>query len=78
MSKIFRGLVPVIAIHMANLIAWSDHRTIKRHLPRSFKNNFKGCMCIIDCSKVFIERSKNLTTRAQTWSNYKITMLQSI
>ena len=26
---------------------------------------------IIDCSEIFIEQPKNLTARAQTWSNYK-------
>ena len=40
-------------------------------MPRSFKKNFKDCVCIIDCSKKFIERPKNLTARAQTWSNYE-------
>ena len=33
--------------------------------------NVKDCMCILDCSEIFIERPKNLTARAQTWSNYK-------
>ena len=71
MSNIFRSSVPLIAAHMTNLIMWPDHGTISRHLPRSFKKNFKDCVCIIDCSKKFIERPKNLTARAQTWSNYE-------
>ena len=66
MSKIFRGLVLLIAAHMTNLMVWSDHGTIRRHLPQSFKKNFKECVCIIDCSEIFIERPKNLPTRAQT------------
>ena len=41
MSKIFRSLVPLIAAHMTNLIAWSDHGTIWRHLTRSFKRTLK-------------------------------------
>ena len=56
---------------MTNLIVWPDHATIRRHLPRSFNKNFKDCVCIIDCSEMFIERPKNLTAKAQTWSNYK-------
>ena len=71
MSKIFRTLVPLIAVHMTNLIVQSDHGTIRRHLPRCFKKNCKDCVCIIDCSEIFIQRPKNLTGRAQTWSNYK-------
>ena len=71
MSKIFRSLVPLIAAHLTNLIVWPDHGTIRRHLLQSFKKNFKDCVCIIDCSEIFIERAKNLTARSQTWSNYK-------
>ena len=56
---------------MTNLIVWPDHGTIRTHLPRSFKKNFKDCVCIIDCSEIFIERPKNLTARAHTWSNYE-------
>ena len=56
---------------MTNLIVWPDHGTIRRHLPQSFKKNFKDCVCIIDCSEIFIERPKNLTARAHTWSNYE-------
>ena len=70
-SKIFRSLVPLIAAHMTNLIVWPDHGIIRRHFPQSFKKNFKDCVCIIDCSEIFIERPKNLTARAQTRSNYK-------
>ena len=70
-SKIFRSLVPLIAAHMTNLIVWPDHGIIRRHFPQSFKKNFKDCVCMIDCSEIFIERPKNLTARAQTRSNYK-------
>ena len=71
MSKIFRSLVLLFATNMTNLIVWTDHGTIRRHLPRCFKKNFKDCVCIIDCSEIFIERPKNLTARLQTWSNYR-------
>ena len=71
MSKIFRSLVPLIAAHMTNVIVWPDHGIIRRHLPQSFKKNFKDCVYIIDCSEIFIERPKIVTVRAQTWSNYK-------
>ena len=70
-SKIFRSSVPLIAAHMTNLIVWPGHGRIKNYLPRTFKKNFKDCVCIIDCGEIFIERPKNLTARAQTWSNYK-------
>ena len=50
---------------------WPDHGTIKKHLPLTFKKNFKDWVCIIDYGEIFIERPKNLTARVETWSNYK-------
>ena len=56
---------------MTNLIVWPSHGRIKKHLPRTFKESFNNCVCTIDCGEIFIKRPKNLTARAQTWSNYK-------
>ena len=56
---------------MTNLIVWPSHGRIKKHLPRTFKEGFNNCVCTIDCGEIFIKRPKNLTARAETWSNYK-------
>ena len=40
-------------------------------MPTSFRNFFKKCAVIIDCSEVFVERPSDLMARAQVWSNYK-------
>ena len=32
---------------------------------------WKDVVSIIDCSEISIEQPKNLTARAQNWSNYK-------
>ena len=53
MSKIFRNLAPLMAAHMTNLIVRPDD---ERNFSLSFKRNFKDCVCIIDCSGVFIGR----------------------
>ena len=71
MSKIFTSLVPLIEVRMTNLVVWPDHGTFRRHLPWSFKKNFEDCVCIIDCSEIYIAKPKILKSRAQTWSNYK-------
>ena len=52
-------------------LAWPDRGTVTWTLPKCFEKKFRDCICIIDCSEVFIERPKNLIARAQTWSNYK-------
>ena len=44
---------------------------LRLHLPPAFKGKFRNVRCIIDCTEIFIQRPNNLTTRAQTWSNYK-------
>ena len=45
--------------------------TLRKNLPKSFLKNYRRCVCIIDCTEIFIERPLGLNARAQTWSNYK-------
>ena len=41
-------------------------------MPDVYKKAGHGkCRVIIDCSEVFIERSKSLNVQASTWSDYK-------
>jgi len=70
-SKIYRRWLPVLASYMRNLTIWPSREAIRKNLPEMFKGAFRDCVCIIDCSEIFIERPSNLTARAQTWSNYK-------
>ena len=69
-SKIFRSLIHKLAVLLRNFIVWPDRESVRRNLPACFKS-FKKCVCIIDCTEIFIERPLNLTARAQTYSNYK-------
>lgn len=71
MSKVYRTWLPIISSHLRQLIIWPDRATLRQNLPQSFRRKFRDCVCIIDCSEIFIERPTNLTARAQTWSNYK-------
>ena len=70
-SKIYRQWLPEVASRLQNLIIWPSRAELRANLPRSFKPKYRDCACIIDCSEIFIERPKDLTARAQTWSNYK-------
>ena len=65
-SQIWRTFVPIITKCLKNFIVRPDQRVVKRTLPKCFGKKFRDCICIIDCNKVFIERLKNLTARAQT------------
>ena len=64
-SQIWRNFVLVIAKCLKNFIAWLDQGTVRRALPKYFEKKFRDCICIIDCSEIFIERPKNLTAPAE-------------
>ena len=70
-SKIYRKWLPGIASSLKGLLVWPSRAEVRLNMPQAFKRHYRDCVCIIDCSEVFIERPKNLTARAQTWSNYK-------
>ena len=70
-SKIYRQWLPEISKAMQSLIVWPSRPELRMNLPTSFRRKYSDCVCIIDCYEIFVERPKNLTARAQTWSNYK-------
>ena len=54
------------------LVVWLPREAIRDHLPNSFiKTKHSKCRVILDCSEIFIERSKSLSSQAATWSDYK-------
>ncbi|XP_047137548.1 uncharacterized protein LOC124814044 isoform X1 [Hydra vulgaris] len=70
-SRVLRNWLPNLATCLQPLIKWPNKCVIRSNLPECFKKKFRDCVCIIDCYEIFIERPSNLTTRAQSWSNYK-------
>ena len=70
-SKIFKNMLPRITQAVKNLIIWPDRQLIRKNLPRCFQKHYRDVICIIDCTEIFIERPKDLTARAQVYSNYK-------
>lgn len=70
-SKILRNLLPIMAQTLKPIIKWPTRKAILRKMPKCFKRKYRQCLCIIDCTEIFIDIPNNLTARAQTWSNYK-------
>ena len=70
-SRIMRAWIPKMALVLKQTIKWPSRMAVRQHLPQCFKNKFKRCVAIIDCTEIFIESATNLTARSQTWSNYK-------
>ena len=70
-SRILRSWLPIMAGVMKPLIRWPSKNSVMNNMPKLFNKKFRNARAIIDCTEIFIERPTNLTTRAQTWSNYK-------
>lgn len=70
-SRLINLGLPSVARSLAFLVRWPDKDEILRTLPSIFKPTHGKCRVIIDCTEFFCERSRNLTMRAFTWSNYK-------
>lgn len=73
-SRVLRSWLPKLSKFMIQyLIYWPEKKALRKNLPECFKKLYTKCVCIIDCTEIFIERPRNLNTRAKTWSNYKNT-----
>ena len=72
-SRIYRVSLKKLSKLMHYLIIWPEKSALRKNLPKCFRKKYLRCVCIIDCTEIFIERPLNLNARAQTWSNYKNT-----
>ena len=70
-SKILRDWIPMLSSIVKPLIMWPSKDAVRANMPKCFEPKFRNCLCIIDCTEIFIERTHNLKARAETWSNYK-------
>ena len=70
-SRKFRLLIDAMFVRLRLLIKWPERDIVGDTMPMIFRNNFKKCICIIDCFEIFCERPTGLKARAQTYSQYK-------
>ena len=72
-SQTFTTWIKTISQVLGNaLIVWLSRDSIQNNLPHCFnKKGYSKCRIIIDCTEVFIERSKSLEMQYATWSEYK-------
>ena len=70
-SRIFKKWIALMARQLAPLIRWPTTDEVRTTMPMAFRKFFSKCICIIDCTEVFIDWPSDLKVRAQTWSNYK-------
>lgn len=70
-SQIFTTWICHMSELAGRLIIWPSRHLTQKHMPPSFKKKFPKCRSSIDCTEIFIERPRNPTTQAKTYSNYK-------
>ena len=71
-SKMFTTWIKMLARLLGDaLIVWLSRDIIQSKLPSAFEKVSPKTRCIIDCTEIFIERSKSLHVQASTWSDYK-------
>ncbi|XP_061170921.1 uncharacterized protein LOC133180406 [Saccostrea echinata] len=52
-------------------LKWPSLQSIRKHMPRSFKQAFPRTRVVIDCTEIFIQKPRTPTAQSQTYSNYK-------
>ena len=70
-TRIFQKWLEVMYHRLHFLIKWPEREVIRQNMPMAFKQLFPKCVCIIDCSEIFIETPTNFSARSKTYSNYK-------
>ena len=72
-SSIFKTWIRFLSDTLGTaLVQWLPKESIMENMPKAFKKaGYGNVRVVIDCSEVFIERSKSLKTQAETWSDYK-------
>jgi hypothetical protein len=61
----------VLAKCLQGMIHYPDKISARENLPDCFKNSYPNLRCTIDCTEFFIERQRELSLQALTWSDYK-------
>ncbi|CAN7974992.1 unnamed protein product [Ixodes persulcatus] len=60
-GNIFRAMLTTLGQVLRNVVVWLSRETIFRNIPRSFEENgFAGNTCILDCTKLFLQRPKKI------------------
>ena len=72
-TKLFHRWIDIMFQSLQPLVMWPDKEILIANMPSCFKPQCAKVVCIVDCTKVFIQRPlpTSLTARGQTYSNYK-------
>ena len=69
-SRTFNSWINIMAKVCKPLLVWPSRDRIERHMPKQFKL-YPKTRVIIDCTEVFVQKPRNPTAQAATYSTYK-------
>lgn len=70
-SCTFSKWVEILFTRLQFLISWPQREVLLKNMPPAFTQLYPRCVCVIDCSEIFIETPNSFTSRSATYSNYK-------
>ncbi|XP_066590643.1 uncharacterized protein [Prorops nasuta] len=70
-SRYFKSSLQILVIKCKDLITWPSKETIKELLPDAFKDKYRNCRIIIDCTEFPTEQPAEISQRVQFYSHYK-------
>ena len=71
-GRAFTKWIEAMDIRLSFLITWPDRESMQKTMPFCFRPNYGlRVTSIIDCFKLFIEKSSDLLAKSCTWSQYK-------
>ena len=54
-SQVFRKWIAIMGERLQPLIYWPERAELKESMPIAFRKFFPKCVCILDCTEVFIK-----------------------
>ncbi|CAD6225720.1 GSCOCG00011854001-RA-CDS [Cotesia congregata] len=70
-STIFTETLVYLAGSCKNFVTWPSKETIRAMMPDVFKESYKNCRVIIDCTEFHVEQPSKIKHRVQFYSRYK-------
>ena len=67
----FYAILDILFQKTQHGIRWFRKEVIEEVMPDCFRQSYKDCTVIIDCSEVFVERVANIDNRNRMYSRYK-------
>uniref|UniRef100_A0AAZ3SXG6 THAP-type domain-containing protein n=1 Tax=Oncorhynchus tshawytscha TaxID=74940 RepID=A0AAZ3SXG6_ONCTS len=69
-SRVISYLIDMMEENPREYIPRLLRETIRATMPQCFKDHYPGRTCIIDCSEMALQKSKNLDSRGESFSHY--------